>query len=70
MNLYEDFTVRTDLADEKEEFLKEKEGEKLTGIAVNRKKINGFDVSVMNVINSEGEKASGKPVGKYVTIDV
>jgi len=70
MNLHEDFTVRTDLADEKEEFLKERDGENLTGIIVNRKKINGFDVSIMNVLTKEGEEASGKPVGKYVTVDV
>lgn len=70
MNLYEDFTVRTDLADEKEEFLKEKNGESLDGITVKRKKINGFDVSEMTVIDKEGEKSSGKPIGKYVTVDI
>ena len=70
MNLHEDFTVRTDLADEKEEFLKERDGENLTGIIVKRKKMNGFDVSIMNVLNKDGEEASGKPVGKYVTVDV
>lgn len=70
MNFHEDFTVRTDLADEKEEFLKERDGENLTGIVVNRKKINGFDVSIMNVLNKDGEEASGKPIGKYVTVDV
>lgn len=70
MIFHEDFTVRTDLADEKEEFLKEREGKRLAGIAVNKKKINGFDVSVMNVLNEEGEKISGKPVGRYVTVDV
>lgn len=70
MNLYEDLTLRTDLADEKEEILKENAGETVSGITVNRKKIKGFDVTLMNVINSDGENATGKPIGRYVTIDV
>lgn len=70
MKLHEDFTVRTDLADEKEEFLKERDGKKLAGIAVNRKKSDGFDISIMQILNEEGEKISGKPIGRYVTVDV
>ena len=61
---------RTDLADEKEESLREKSGGSIPGIYVERKKINGFSVHIMQVISKEGEVATGKPVGKYITVDI
>ncbi len=64
-----DFTQRTDLADETEEYLREKCRGELPGIYVKKEKIKGFDVHRMSVLNSEGEKASGKPIGDYVTVN-
>ena len=63
------FTQRTDLADETEEYLREKCSGNLPGICVKKEKIKGFDVHIMNVLDKTGQEASGKPVGRYVTIN-
>lgn len=61
---------RTDLADEKEEYLRELSGADVPGIHVERTNVDGYNVHIMQVINKDGEKATGKPVGKYVTVDI
>ncbi len=61
---------RTDLADEKEEYLRQKCGGSIPGIYVERKKINGFGIHIMQVTSADGERATGKPMGKYVTVDI
>ena len=63
-------TQRTDLADETEEYLRERCNGNLQGICVKKQKIKGFDVHIMNVLDKQGEEATGKPVGRYVTINV
>lgn len=65
----QNLSERTDLAEETAEFLREKSGESIPGIYVKKEKINGFDVHTMQVLNNDGEKVSGKPIGKYVTVN-
>lgn len=64
-----DFPQRTDLADEAAEYFKERSGKMSPGLCAAKEKKNGFDVHVLDVLDKSGEDASGKPVGRYITID-
>lgn len=58
---------RTDLALEKQELLKDKDQD---GIKVTHwRKENAF-VTEIEILNGAGEKAVGKPMGKYITVDM
>ena len=58
---------RTDLALEKQELLENKDQD---GIKVTHwRKENAF-VTEIEIVNSAGEKAVGKPKGKYITVDM
>ena len=59
------FEKRTDLALEVHE-LRGKD----SGITVNEFVKDGFNVTVAEVLNREGEELSGKRVGKYITVDI
>lgn len=54
---------RTDLA---VECYEEKEKTKISGVKITEKD----NVTVVSVLNKNGEKAIGKPVGNYITVDV
>ncbi|WP_373898908.1 GPR endopeptidase [Haloimpatiens sp. FM7315] len=65
------FSIRTDLALESRELYKEKNGNKeMPGIEVNEYSKDDIRVTNVDIINEEGEKAMGKPIGKYITIDM
>ncbi|MCH5169699.1 MAG: GPR endopeptidase [Oscillospiraceae bacterium] len=58
---------RTDLALERQEILEKSEQE---GIKVTHwRKENAF-VTEIEILNSAGEKSVGKPIGKYITVDL
>ncbi len=58
---------RTDLAVERCEFLGKKA---LSGVEIDSFKAPKAKVTRIDVLNSEGETAIGKPVGRYVTVEV
>ncbi len=58
---------RTDLALEKCENLSEND---LEGIAINSYESGDAKVTRIDVLNEKGEKTVGKPVGRYVTVEV
>ncbi len=58
---------RTDLAVERCEFLGKKA---LNGVEIDSFKAPKAKVTRIDVLNSEGEEAIGKPVGRYVTVEV
>jgi AraC-like DNA-binding protein len=64
------FTVRTDLASETREFWREKNSGEPGGTRYENKKICGVDADFLEVMNSDGEKATGKPKGRYCTLNV
>ena len=64
------FITRTDLIDEKEEYLREKDSGNIRGILVREENIRGFQVQFMEVTDHHGEEISGKRIGKYITVDV
>lgn len=60
--------LRTDLALEAQS-LSEKEGRSVEGVKVRKKQDAFVMLTVMDIINEDGEKALGKAMGRYVTIE-
>lgn len=58
---------RTDLALERCEFLGKKA---ISGVEIDSFKADKAKVTRIDVLNSEGEQTVGKPVGRYVTVEV
>lgn len=63
----ENMNFRTDLALERCEFLGKKE---LGGIEIESFNAHKAKVSRIDVLNAEGEETVGKPIGRYVTVEV
>ena len=66
------FQKRTDLALEARELWQESAGEmaSLSGVKASKRRIEGYSVTEVEILDSEGEKALGKPAGHYDTIDL
>ena len=60
------YSIRTDLAVEARELYK---GREIPGVRVDEKHLEGIKVTKVKILNEEGEKAMGKPVGDYITIE-
>ncbi len=59
--------IRTDLALERCEFLGKKA---LNGIEIDSFNAHDAKITRIDVLDSEGEKTVGKPIGRYVTVEV
>ncbi|NLB35722.1 MAG: GPR endopeptidase [Clostridiales bacterium] len=59
--------LRTDLALERREIIEETEPE---GIKSETTEVDGAKITRIEVVNEKGEKALGKPIGKYITVEV
>lgn len=59
--------VRTDLALEKEEFITHSEN---TGIKKRKKHTEKTEVTEIEIVSSNGERAIGKPKGRYITVEM
>ena len=66
------FTKRTDLAIEAHELWQESAGKttRLAGVKATEKKIQGYPVTQVDILDREGEAAMGKPAGSYRTLDL
>ena len=65
------FNFRTDLAIERNDIYKRQNNlEQIEGIEVEEEQKQGIKISRVNIINENGEKAIGKPVGIYTTLDI
>lgn len=65
------YNFRTDLAVERNEIYKRKNSlEKIEGIEVQETEENNTKITRVLVTNENGEKAIGKPIGTYTTIDI
>ncbi|MFR2465951.1 MAG: GPR endopeptidase, partial [Clostridia bacterium] len=64
------FSVRTDLALEARELVGDERSE-ISGVRYSVRREGDYEVtiSVVEVLNEEGEKAMGKPKGRYVTLE-
>lgn len=65
------YSIRTDLALEAKEIVEqENKSQKLSGVEVNEKKENDVNITIVEITNEKGEKAMGRPIGKYITIEI
>ena len=63
---------RTDLAVEAQELWREsaQKQTELRGVIAGDKSVDGFKITTVKIENEEGARALGKPVGKYVTLEL
>ena len=62
--------VRTDLAIEATAYYKENNSEELEGIEVTEREEDGNTITIVKVLNKNGVKKIGKPIGSYITIEI
>ena len=66
------YNFRTDLADERTDIFKKNNGitNNIDGIETNIKEEENIKITEVKITNENGEKAIGKPIGNYITIDI
>ena len=62
--------VRTDLAIEVAQMFKEEMNQNLNGVTIEKKLDEGSEITIVKVVNEEGAKSIGKPIGNYITIEI
>ena len=63
--------IRTDLAVEAHEMsCKGAQASSIEGVVAHEETIDGYQVTVVKVLNSAGAQAIGKPIGQYVTVTI
>lgn len=62
--------IRTDLAIEAKEIYQKKNKGEVPGVEVEEENEGDITITKVNIINEAGERAMGKPIGTYVTIDI
>lgn len=66
------FAKRTDLALEAKEIWQEsaEKTSRLQGVKASNRKLEGYPLTRVDILNQEGEEALGKPKGIYLTLDL
>ena len=66
------YNFRTDMADERHDIYKKANKlENIPGVETTENIINdNIKTNIVKITNSDGEKAIGKPIGTYVTVDI
>jgi len=66
------YNFRTDMADERKDIYKKANKlDEIPGIETSENIINdNIKTNIVKITNSDGEKAIGKPIGTYVTVDI
>lgn len=62
--------VRTDLAVEAKEMYTEDNNSEIAGVSVEELEDEGTKITKVNILNEDGAKKMGKPVGTYITLDI
>lgn len=62
--------IRTDLAVEVSENYKKINKKEIDGIILEEKELENIKITSIKVVNEEGSKKLGKPVGNYITLDI
>ena len=62
--------IRTDLAIEAKEIYEKENKSKIPGVQVEEEKDGDIRITKVRILDDSGERAMGKPVGTYVTIDI
>lgn len=72
-NIMKSFNFRTDLASERRDLYKKANSieNEIQGIESQKEEINeNIKVERVKIVNEDGERAIGKPIGNYITIDI
>lgn len=65
------FSIRTDLAVEARELYKKDSGREVPGVEVDtNNEDEGINVATVRIVDNEGSKIMGKPIGTYITMEV
>lgn len=64
------FELRTDLALEAHEIAKKNKKHILDGVIFEEKMCGNYKTTRVEIISESGSKATGKPIGKYLTVDL
>lgn len=66
------YNFRTDMAVERTDIYKKANSiqDNINGVEVENEAQENIDISRVKITNEEGEKALGKPIGNYITLDV
>ena len=70
MKQTKEISIRTDLAIEAREIYRGSNTQEVPGVEVSADQSEDIMITRVNVLDEQGEKAMGKPVGNYVTIEV
>ncbi|MFL0267822.1 GPR endopeptidase [Candidatus Clostridium radicumherbarum] len=62
--------VRTDLAIEAKEIYEKKSNGRYPGVEVSEEKDGDIKITKVRIVDEVGEKAMGKPIGSYITLDI
>lgn len=62
--------VRTDLAVEAKEMYTEDNNSEIDGVSVEELEDEGTKITKVDILNEDGAKKMGKPVGTYITLDI
>ena len=61
--------MRTDLALEQREMLREKDDSEINGVEIETEETGNIVVTWVKITNEQGAEAMGKPIGNYITIE-
>ncbi len=64
------FIPRTDLAAEAHDIASKNKKHIIDGVIYNEENLNGFTLTRVEILNRNGEKETGKPIGKYLSLSV
>lgn len=64
------FEIRTDLALEAHEIASKNKKQVVDGVIFREESIGSYKLTRVEIISPDGERATGKPMGKYLTLDV
>ncbi|MGY0372419.1 GPR endopeptidase [Clostridium sp. JNZ J1-5] len=62
--------VRTDLAIEAKELYEEQNSKEISGVKIDEYFDSGMKIVDVNILDEMGEKNMGKPIGRYITIEM
>lgn len=62
--------IRTDLAVEAKEIYEEQNKERISGIKINEYFDSGVKITDVDILDENGERNMGKPIGKYITLEM
>ncbi len=70
--MYKNINFRTDLADERADIYKKSNNieNNIDGIETQTREDGNIKITEVKITNENGEKAIGKPIGNYITIDI